>query len=300
MNDSKFPKGGWSNSRLTPGFSTLGSPFIFPSSSWTLWGQGDRFNPGPFLADAMQPHDLIWSTVRAKLLSMGMGNCKYKNSRWKWTLPHLFTHSCEATDFIGESKVGLELHPLKHYLKNCILKGVKLSWERLLWLPWCFLDSIKSQRNGNSSHCSKLHDQSCSVPKSLSRNSEQSPQRLLLPARSARTYKLLAQGKVLGHLCDPTAGLLTVGSAPCHTREQCRCSSCGRKHPHPALALMLSLPAEPHWCKSLMVSWANQFNELLQRSCSTESHFDANSLMEGFLSCPRLLFKPPDQSASHC
>lgn len=47
----------------------------------TLWGQGDRFNPGPFLADAMQPHDFMpWSSVRAKLLD-GMKNCKYKNSR---------------------------------------------------------------------------------------------------------------------------------------------------------------------------------------------------------------------------
>lgn len=186
----------------------------------------------------MQPHDLIWSTVRAKLLR-GVGNCKYKNSRRKWTLPHLFTHSWEATDFIGESKVGLELHPLKHYLSNSMLKGVKLCWERLLWsgvglplwLPQCFLNSIKSQRNGNSSHCSKLHDQSCSAPKSLSRNSEQSLQRLLLPARSARTCELLAKGKVLGHLCDPTAGLLTVQMFPAvagntHTQPWPWCFPC--------------------------------------------------------------------------
>lgn len=45
--------------------------------------------------------------------------------------------------------------------------------------------------------------------------------------------------------------------------------SCGRKYPHPALAQMLSLPTEPHQGKSLMVSWANQFNELVQRSCNT-------------------------------
>lgn len=185
-----------------------------------------------------------------------------------------------------------------------------MSWEGFLWsevgLPLCLLDSVKSQGTGNSSHCSKLCDQSWSgfghtpAPKSLSRNSEQSLQRLLLPtwaAKKSENLQTAGKGKDFGtfvwsYSWAPDCGihsLLHEGAM------QMFPAVAGNTHTQ-----MVSLPTEPHRGKSLMVSWANQFNELIQRSCSTESHFDANSSMEGFLSCPRPLFKPPDQSASPC
>lgn len=140
----------------------------------------------------------------------------------------------------------IRLHPLKHHLENGILKWVKLSWERVLWsgvglplwLPRGFPDSIKSKRNGNSSCCSKLCDQSChtAAPKFLSRNSEQSLQKLLSPAKSLRTYELLEKGKVW-NIC----AILQLGSwgwnlFPGAPGSDADVPSCGRKCPQPALA----------------------------------------------------------------